>query len=218
MTDFDHLIAGLILHPANFHCVAKCRKTAALYNYSLKEVKMLSSSKIWGTTSNERLLSYPCDSYIETFHDTYYRGVTIHADPEIIFQWICQMRVAPYSYDWIDNFGRKSPQKLIPGLDELETGQKIMFIFNLIDFKRNKHITIRFNKAGPKSFGDTVISYRIFSKGHAECRLIVKLIARYPKGFPGWLLSRILPLGDLIMMRRQLLNFKKLAERSQNSA
>jgi hypothetical protein len=61
---------------------------------------------MWGITSHERLLNYPCDRYMETVHDTYYRGVTIHADPEVIFRWICQMRVAPYSYDWIDNFGR----------------------------------------------------------------------------------------------------------------
>ena len=177
---------------------------------------MQSSSKMWGITSHERLLNYPCDRYMETVHDTYYRGVTIHADPEVIFRWICQMRVAPYSYDWIDNFGRRSSLKLIPGVDELETGQKIMFIFKLVDFERNKHLTIHLNKIAVKLFGDTVISYRIFSESQGKCRLLVKMLVRYPKGFLGMLLSRILPLGDLIMMRRQLLNFKKLSEQTQN--
>ena len=178
---------------------------------------MRSSSKIWGITSHERLLEYPCDRYMETFHDTYYRGVTINADPEIIFRWVCQMRAAPYSYDWIDNLGRRSPQKLIPGLDELETGQNIMFIFKLIDFERNKHLTIRLNKIFTKTLGDAVISYSIFSESHGKSRLIVKILVRYPKGIPGMLLRRILPSGDLIMMRRQLLNFKKLSEQTQNS-
>jgi len=180
---------------------------------------MQSSSKIWGITVHECLLKYPCDRYMETFHDTYYRGVTIHADPKNIFRWICQMKVAPYSYDWIDNFGRRSPQKLIPGLDKLEIGQKIMFIFQLIDFEQNKHITIRLNKIVPKFFGDTVITYRIITESHDKCRLLVKILVRYPypKRFFGMLLSRILPFGDLIMMRRQLLNFKKLSEQTENS-
>jgi hypothetical protein len=30
----------------------------------------------------------------------------------------------------------------------------------------------------------------------------------------GWLLRRILPWGDLVMMRRQFLNFKELAEQT----
>jgi hypothetical protein len=178
---------------------------------------MQSSVKEWGITSDERLLSYPCDRYIETFHDTYYRGITIHADPETIFQWICQMKVAPYSYDWIDNFGRKSPQKLIPGLDQLEAGQKIMLIFELIDFEQNKHLTLRLKQSATKFLGATVISYRIFPKSLGKCRLIVKIMVLYPNGFPGMLLNRILPLGDLIMMRRQLLNFKKLSEQTQSN-
>jgi hypothetical protein len=173
---------------------------------------MQSSIKIWGITFQELLLNYPCDQYMETFHDVYYRGVTIHADPETIFRWICQMRVAPYSYDWIDNFGRKSPQELTPGLDELEIDQKVMFIFNLIEFEKNKHLTIRLHKSISNFFGDTVISYRIFSESHGKCRLLVKILVRYPKGFLGMLLRCILPVGDLIMMRRQLLNFKKLSE------
>jgi len=186
-------------------------------NLTFKAPEMKSSGKIWGIAPQERLLNFPCDRYMETFHDIYFRGVTIHADPEIIFRWICQMKAAPYSYDWIDNFGRRSPQKLIAGFDELETGQKIMFIFKLIDFERNKHLTIRLNEMAPKFFGDTVISYRIFQESREKCRLIVKLIVRYPKGLPGMLMRRILPVGDLIMMRRQLLNFKKLSEQTQNS-
>jgi hypothetical protein len=179
---------------------------------------MISSSKLWGVTSDELLLNYPCDRHMETFHDTYYRGVTIHADPEIIFRWICQMKLAPYSYDWIDNLGRKSPQELIPGVDELKTGQKLMFIFDLISFEQNKHLTIRLNNAFTRFLGDTVISYKIISKNHNKCRLLIKILVQYPKGIFGKLLNCILPPGDLIMIRRQLLNFKELSEKTQNSA
>jgi hypothetical protein len=123
------------------------------------------------------------------------------------------MRVAPYSYDWIDNFGRKSPQTLIPGGDLLEIGQKIMFIFDLIDFEPKRHLTFRLAKRMPKIIGDTIISYQIFRQKHQVCRLLVKILVNYPKGIPGVLRQYILPLGDLVMMRRQMMNFKALCEK-----
>ncbi|MFH2091314.1 MAG: hypothetical protein ABIJ31_03025 [Pseudomonadota bacterium] len=149
---------------------------------------------------------------MENSSDTLFRGITIHAEPEIVFQWLCQMRVAPYSYDWIDNFGRTSPQKIIPGLDQLEIGQKIMTIFDLIDFKLDKHLTIRLNKRIPNIFKDIIISYLIVREKHQVCRLLVKILVNYPKGIEGVLMRYVLPFGDLVMMRRQLINFKTLCE------
>jgi len=155
---------------------------------------------------------------MDVFDDTYYRGITIHANQETIFRWMCQMRVAPYSYDWIDNFGRRSPRSMIPGLDELAIGQRMMFIFELVDFEPNRHLTIRINKKIPVIIGDTIVSYVIIPKSRGACRLVVKLIVRYPKGLLGMLMRCLLPWGDLIMMRRQLLNFKRLSEQMGNDA
>ncbi len=93
---------------------------------------MSSIVKTWGTRPKERLSSFPCDRFMEICDDTYYRGITIQAKPELIFRWLCQMRVAPYSYDWIDNFGQKSPVRLIDGLDTLKMGQSVMTIFRII--------------------------------------------------------------------------------------
>jgi len=154
---------------------------------------MPSKSHIWGTEPHERLLDFPCDRFIEVFDEAYYRG---------------------YSYDWIDNFGRRSPRKLIPGLDNLAVGQTVMTIFELLDFKRNQHVTIRIKKDmfALKFFGDTGVSYLIIPQSDGKCRLIVKLLVRYPQGILGELMRLILPWGDLIMMRRQLINFKELSE------
>jgi len=38
------------------------------------------------------------------------------------------------------------------------------------------------------------------------------MVVRYPRGLRGVLMRWGLPWGDLLMMRRQLLNFKALAE------
>src|SRR5688572_29771883 len=101
----------------------------------------MSVSLTWGTTPEERLLAFPCDRYIEDFDQAYHRGITIRASSETIFRWLCQLRVAPYSYDWIDNFGRQSPRELIPGANHLEVGQSIMSIFELVEFEPHRQMT-----------------------------------------------------------------------------
>jgi hypothetical protein len=85
-----------------------------------------SPALIWGSTPAERELPYPCDRYIAHPHGAYFRAVDVDAPAAIVFRWLCQLRVTPYSYDWIDNFGRRSPQTLTPGLEQLELGQTFM--------------------------------------------------------------------------------------------
>jgi hypothetical protein len=142
--------------------------------------------------------------------------VTIQASPAIVFRWLCQMRAAPYSYDWIDNGGRQSPRELAPGLENLEVGQNVMRIFDLVDFERDRYLTIRVKPGtrAARSFGDIAVSYVIVAGQNDCCRLLVKLIAKFPSGIKGRLMHAVLPWGDLVMMRRQLLNFKQLAERN----
>jgi hypothetical protein len=179
---------------------------------------MASVSKTWGTSPEERRLTFPCDTTLDEPVAALYRAVTVNAPAEVIFRWLCQMRVAPYSYDWIDNGGQESPQQLTAGLDELAVGQEVMRIFELLSFERDRHFTIR-TKAGSSAantFGDIAVSYLIIPHSPNACRLLVKLIARYPRGLRGWLTGAILPWGDLIMMRRQLLNLKDLTEKSFN--
>ena len=176
---------------------------------------MLSISHNWGTEEQERQFAFPCDSLIYNPDDELYRGVTIDAPAEIVFRWLCQMRVAPYSYDWIDNFGRSSPRQLTPGVENLTVGQTVMTIFDLVDFEIGHHVTIRIkpHSTASRIFGDAVASYLIVPSDDTTCRLLAKLVGRYPRGVMGMLMGAFLPLGDLIMMRRQLLNFKQLAER-----
>ena len=142
--------------------------------------------------------------------------MTVHAPPATLFRWLCQLRAAPYSYDWIDNWGRRSPRQLIPGLENLEIGQTMMTIFDLIDFEKDRHVTCRIKPRSPGSrlFGDVVVSYLIIPRSDRESRLLAKLRVGYPCGLRGSLMRLVLPPGDLVMMRRQLLNLKRLAEAS----
>jgi len=153
---------------------------------------------------------FPCDKVLPDFTDAYYRGITVHAEPATLFRWLCQLRIAPYSYDWIDNLGRRSPRKLTPGLDDLAVGQSFMTIFALVDFERDRHITLRVRRAG--TFRSCALSYVIVPTGQAGSRLVVKLVVRFGNRYSDRLIRRIAPVLDWIMMRRQLLTLKQLSE------
>ena len=130
--------------------------------------------------------------------------------------WLCQLRAAPYSYDLIDNFGRRSPQRLTPGLDRLAVGQRFMTIFALVDFEPDRHVTLRVRRAAG-AFGDTAVTYAVRAAGPRRSRLVVRVRTRRRGGPLGAMVDHAMPWLDLVMMRRQLLNLRRLAEESQAS-
>ncbi len=179
----------------------------------------MSVATTWGTTPDEREKDFPCDRFMEQPDAAYYRGITIRAQPEVIFRWLCQIRVAQYSYDRIDNRGRKRPRVLTPGLDELDIGQQVMGGSELFDFERDRHLTIRTIQGSFewRILGDNLMSYLIVPEDSDGCRLLVKLLVKFPRGPLGWFWRVFLPWGDLIMLRKQLLNFKELSEQMSNT-
>ena len=143
-----------------------------------------------------------------------FRAVAIDAPSPVVFRWLCQLKLAPYSYDLLDNLGRRSPQHLVDGVDRLTVGERVM-VFELVSFARDEHLTLW---AGDHVlFGDVAISYTVVADGPTGTRLVVKLVTNSPRGLLGLVMRRLLPAGDLVMMRRQLLNFKALAEASVRS-
>ena len=125
--------------------------------------------------------------------------------PETVFRWLCQLKHAPYSYDVIDNFARRSPRELTPGAERLQVGQRFMSIFKLVSYAHDEHITLRSRR--------TAVTYAVIARDRST-RLLVRVLFEPPGGRLGAALSaRALALGDLAMMRKQLLTLKALAER-----
>jgi hypothetical protein len=164
----------------------------------------------WGSSSAERVSAYPCDGLIATPDGAVFRAVDIAAPSELVFRWLCQLRVAPYSYDWLDNRGRRSPRQLTDGLERLEVGQRFMRIFRLTSFVDGQSITL---ESTTSLFGRVVGTYVVVPRDSGGSRLVVKLVFAAPKGLRGWVVRRFLPAGDLVMMRKQLRTLKSLAER-----
>ena len=153
----------------------------------------------WGTTDSEAAAPQPCDALARAGAVRADRAISIAAPVEVVFRWLCQLRVAPYSYDLLDNFGRRSPRTLTPGLDRLALGQRVMTLFRLTSFVPDEHLTI-------SSGRHTVVTYAVRSEPGGT-RLAVRAVFAMPR----WI-ARPLVLGDLAMMRKQLLTLKALAE------
>jgi hypothetical protein len=93
-----------------------------------------------------------------------------------------------------------------------------MTIFELVEFESPRHLTLRTPSGRSSSgfFGTLFVTYLVAPR-ESGCRLLAKLVVRYPAGVRGRLLRTLLPAGDLTMMRRQLLNLKRLAEKTSLS-
>jgi hypothetical protein len=176
---------------------------------------LLTAAESWGATAEDRRRALPCDDLLVDADAVVHRAVDVSALPELVFRWLCQLRVAPYSYDLIDNFPRRSPRRLTPGLDRLAVGQPAMRMFHLAAFDRPEQLT--FVHCG--LFGRVAVTYAVTPRDDVTPRdggshLYARIRWTPPsQPLPKQLTIRAMLLGDLVMARRQLLNLKRLAER-----
>ena len=178
----------------------------------------MSTAIEWGSTTDERAESYPCEEFVPDADLAVYRAIDITAPVSVVYRWLCQLRVAPYSYDLLDNLGRRSPRELTDGAEELEAGQRVMTIFHLASFERDRHLTIVCDGIGKKLLGDVSSTYTV-APAEGGSRLVLKLVCDPPGGR---LLAApyrlVMPWFDLFMMRKQFLNLKRLAEKTATAA
>jgi hypothetical protein len=160
----------------------------------------------WGVTAEEVARAYPCDDLVVNPAFQGWRGVTVAATPATVWPWVTQIRLAPYSYDWIDNLGRRSPQAL-RGLPEPVVGEPFISSFG----RRFGHIdSVSVGRELTGTILGAVMSYVLVPvHGGRQTRLLLKIVVG-----GGRLLAPLLSVGDLVMARRQLLNLAALAEGS----
>jgi hypothetical protein len=174
----------------------------------------------WGADEDERSIPAPADALLDTPDEVWLRAVDIAAPAEIVWAWLGQLRVAPYSYDWIDNRGRRSPAELTPGLEPLRPGQRILVCFTVASLDPGRDLTVRTAPASP-FLPRMAMSYTLTPRGPEACRLVIRIVIDAPRALPrplGRAALAALRIGDLVMMRRQLLNLRRLAERDARRA
>ncbi|MEO7448246.1 MAG: hypothetical protein ABI336_08220 [Humibacillus sp.] len=157
----------------------------------------------WGVTDAEVALAYACDQFVDGPGLRAWRGVTVHASATELWPWVCQIRAAPYSYDWVDNLGRRSPEVLLdlpePVVGEPFTCTAGRGVGQVLAVTYERELTGRIVGA--------VMTYRLEPVGPRTTRLLLKVaMATHPA------VAVAVSIGDLVMARRQLLTFKRLAE------
>ena len=165
----------------------------------------------WGVAQGETTLRYPCDDFLASPTLEAWRGVSVRAPSDAVWPWLTQVRVAPYSYDWIDNRGRRSPRELTPGADRLELGQTMAVVFRLVSFEDGHHWTAVTTPRGERLFGPVAMTYAA-EPDPAGSRIVCRLAAA-AGGPVRRSRAYALAWGDLVMMRKQLLTLKTLVER-----
>ncbi|QPG67646.1 hypothetical protein [Mycolicibacterium mucogenicum] len=158
----------------------------------------------WGVTDAETLARYGCDVYVATPSLEAWRGVTVNTTPDRLWPWVVQVRLAPYSYDWIDNLGRQSPHEL-QNLSDPRPGDPFTAsagrpLGKVLAVDHQMQLTAQIIGAH--------MSYQLTPIDDHRTRLVLKVAA--PQSWR--LAAPLLSVSDLVMARRQLLNLKHLAE------
>lgn len=168
----------------------------------------------WGATSAEVARSLPGDELVPrpTFDAT--RAITIRATPPEIWPWLVQVgltRAGWYSYDLLDNLGRRSATRIIPELQHLEVGDVVPMS---PDGKQGMRVL---DLDPPHSMiwgtpGDTTWTWQLDANPDGSTRLISRVRSRYRWFSPSIAFSVLLEFGDIWMMRRMLLNLRARSE------
>jgi hypothetical protein len=82
----------------------------------------------WGATRGEAEAPLPGDGLVPGGSATT-RAITVSAPPADVWPWLTQIgwgRAGWYSYDWIDNDGEPSTDRIVPELQHLSVGDRIL--------------------------------------------------------------------------------------------
>jgi hypothetical protein len=157
----------------------------------------------WGVTDDEVRRRFGCDDLVRSPTLEAWRGVTVRADAARVWARVRQVRLAPYSYDLVDNLGRRSPRALLD-VPEPTVGDPFTRAFGR---DRGRVVAVDPGRELTATIMGAHLSYAVLPHGD-RTRLVLKVVARTSRA-----LAPALSLGDLVMARKQLLTLKELAER-----
>jgi hypothetical protein len=169
----------------------------------------------WGATDAEAGGPMPGDDLLRPGAPSTTRAITIDAAPRDVFPWLVQIgygRGGWYSYDWIDNDGRRSIDRIDPALQDLSVGDRIQMLPG----------------SGPV-VREIVPEHHILSGGDADtwCLLVEptadgrsRLVSRWrqdwPKSFGTFIWTLVCDPGAFVMERKMLRTIRNRAETSRS--
>jgi hypothetical protein len=168
--------------------------------------------KTWGATPAEVAGAVVGDELLPDARVTATRCITIAAAADDVFPWLRQMgfgRAGWYSYDWIDNLGRRSARSINPEWQNVQSGDVVPggpvgFEAVIVDAPRVFVLRVAGSGRMAQRVGFT-LAYELRDCKEGT-RLVTRMRARL--NIPGgrFIERFLLAPGDGIMLRRQLLN------------
>jgi hypothetical protein len=170
----------------------------------------------WGATKAEANRDMPGDELVVDPDMNATRVVSVNAPPEDVWPWIVQLgykRGGLYSYDFLDNDGVPSADRILPEYQNLRAGDKVPIgpgvYLKVISMDVNKSLVLQFLE-GPWE-GNTWV-WGLYPEGPNRTRLVSRLRAKYIWEYPHFGPWLMIDTFEIIMMRKSLLSIKKRAE------
>ncbi len=144
------------------------------------------------------------------------RAVTIAARPEDVWPWLVQWgwnRAGFYSYDLLDNLGRRSARQILPQFQGLQAGDSVPMGGKTTPYTAYRVARLEPGKLMLWEKGSGTWLWLLEPDGAGRTRLITRLRSRYAWTRPAIVAELILmEVGDPFMMRRCLLGIRQRAE------
>jgi hypothetical protein len=170
----------------------------------------------WGATDDELGREMPGDEVVREPMFNATRAITIDASPREVWPWIAQIgfgRAGWYSYDWLDNLGRPSANRIIPELQNVGVGTLIPMGPGKESGLRVRGLDLnRWNFWSDRK-GMSTWAWGLYPAEGGRTRLITRVRTRYQWTKPAILFSLLLvEPWDFPMMRKCMLGIQRRAQ------
>jgi hypothetical protein len=172
----------------------------------------------WGATPQEVARPLPGDHLVPRPMFDATRAITINAPPDAVWPWLVQAgltRAGWYSYDLLDNLGRRSAQRIIPELQHLAPGDIVPMS---PDGKQGIGV---YSLDAPTSMvwsapGETSWAWQLDARPDGTTRLVTRIRSRMQPNPRSIAFYAVVEIADIWMIRKMLLNLRERAERPRD--